>query len=165
MMPGNRDFHILMVCTGNTCRSPMAEGIARALAKEKEVNDLKFSSAGIMAGDGAPATDYAVAVAAHWNIDLSGHKSRHLTRKLIEQADLILAMAPEHVDRVIEIDRSAGSKTFLIKGFPQPFDRSQGMIDDPIGLGLEYYNQAFLELDEVLRRVFPSIIEISRSNV
>ena len=153
-----------MVCTGNTCRSPMAEGIARALAKEKKLDDLKFSSAGTMAGDGVPATDHAIAVAAHWNIDISGHRSRLLTRALIRKADLILGMEPEHIDRILEIDRSANSKTYLIKGFPQPFDRAQGKIDDPIGLSLEYYNQAFLELDEVMRRIFPGIIELSRSD-
>jgi protein-tyrosine-phosphatase len=160
-MPPNEKFKILIVCTGNTCRSPMAEGIAKKIAAERNVGNLEITSAGIGTIDGLPATDYAIEAARHWDIDISQHRSTSLTVKLAQGADLILAMAPEHVERIISIDKQFRDKTYLVKSFPLPYDRSQARVDDPIGGSLEQYNQTFLELDEIFRKIFPKIIEMT----
>jgi protein-tyrosine-phosphatase len=158
-MSSDNKYKILIVCTGNTCRSPMAEGIAKKIAAERNIVNLEIYSAGIGTIDGQPATDYAIEVSRHWDIDISHHRSAVLTDQMVQEADLILAMAAEHVERIITLDRHARDKTYLLKGFPNTYNPGQERIDDPIGRDLQQYNQTFLELDEVLRRIFPQIIE------
>jgi protein-tyrosine-phosphatase len=156
-------FKLLIVCTGNTCRSPLAEGIAKKIVSEKGINSFYISSAGIGTADGLPATDYAIEAAKHWDIDIQGHRSTVLTAQLALESDLILAMAPEHAERIISLDKKLKDKTYLMKGFPALYSRGQARVDDPIGGSLEQYNQTFLELDEILRKIFPKIIEISQA--
>jgi protein-tyrosine-phosphatase len=163
-MTENSVYKVLLVCTGNTCRTAMAEGIGKHVAAEKGAKNIAFSSAGTSAAQGMPATDYAIAAAAHWDIDISGHRARLLNPELIKDADLILAMGPEHAQVIINFDRNAVAKTYLYKGFPVPFHPSQPRVDDPIGGSLEMYNQTFLELDEIMRRVFPKIVELAQNN-
>jgi protein-tyrosine-phosphatase len=164
-MRNNQRFRLLIVCTGNTCRSPMAEGIAKKIAQEKVLSNFDISSAGIGTADGYPATDHAIEAAKHWDIDISGHRSTALSKRLVSEADLILAMAPEHAERILSIDRNLNDITFLMKGFPTPYNSGQARVDDPIGGSLEQYNQTFLELDEILRKIFPKIIEMSEKKI
>jgi protein-tyrosine phosphatase len=156
-----KKYRVLFVCTGNTCRTPMAEGIAKKLADDKGISNLSVSSAGTGTADGFPATDYAVEAAHHWDIDISNHRSTVLTKDIVYQADLILAMSHEHVEKILTLDRGAASKTYLLKGFPSPYNPGQERVEDPIGGSLEQYNQTFLELDEVIRKMFPRIVEMS----
>lgn len=149
-MSENDKYTILFVCTGNTCRSPMAEAALRVLL-EKEGLGGKFSvkSAGTAAASGFPATMYAIEAARVWNADLTQHASRPLTTVAIEEADLILCMTEEHAKEVIRTDESAEGKTFLFKNFPDGDIRGEG-VDDPIGQSLDRYNQTFLEIGEYL---------------
>ncbi|OQX91880.1 MAG: hypothetical protein B6D58_05855 [candidate division Zixibacteria bacterium 4484_95] len=157
------EFKVLFVCTGNTCRSPIAEGITRKLASERKADHIKVCSAGTIASDGLPATEYAIEAARHWDVDISNHRSKPLDRELIGEADLILAMEGEHIKRITSIDGSASSRSYLLKAFPEPFKTGQEQVDDPIGGTLDQYNQTFLELDEVIRKIFPHIIKMSQS--
>jgi len=156
-------FHVLFVCTGNTCRSPLAEGILKNLLKLRGVDNIHVSSAGTAGLDNYPASENAVEAAKVWDIDISSHRSRPLNRKIIDSSDLILAMSPGHVDFILDLSPKAKNKTFLIKGFPEPYSPSQDGIRDPIGGPLEFYNQTYLELDEILRRIEPEIIRWSKS--
>jgi protein-tyrosine-phosphatase len=90
---------ILFVCTGNTCRSALAEGIARREAIERGLIDFEVGSAGTSAWNGAPASDGGLLVALEHGVDLSGHRARQLTREIVQENDVILVMGPHHLER------------------------------------------------------------------
>lgn len=106
---------VLIVCTGNICRSPMAEGLLRAGAKSAGL-DLVVASAGTV-DSGASADEHAVAVMADRGIDISGHRSHRMTGVDIAASDLILGMAREHVVAVAGIMPDAFPQTFTLKDF------------------------------------------------
>jgi protein-tyrosine-phosphatase len=157
-------INILIVCTGNTCRSPMAAGILKSLLKDKGLDNIKVSSAGVGAHNGMPATPFAIEAAKLWGVDISGHTSRLLTPGFLHDSDLVLVMSLEHYYAIRRKAPEAISKTFLLKGFPDPFKPSQDGVHDPIGGSLDDYNQTYMELDEILRRIENQIIQWLESN-
>lgn len=146
---------ILFVCTGNTCRSPLAEAIARKFAVERGLHDVEVASAGTSAWDGAPASDGALLVGMERNMDLSQHRSQSLTRELVRDYDLILAMGPHHLER-IEALGGAG-KAYLVADYAS-YGASVRPISDPIGAELEVYRATSDELEEEIRRVMDRIM-------
>jgi protein-tyrosine phosphatase len=106
---------ILLVCTGNICRSPMAEGFIRRRLADRGVEGVDVESAGVSGWDESPATEEAVHALAELDIDISGHRARRLTSRLVDRADLVVAMADEHRDAVIRVVPSAAPRTFTLK--------------------------------------------------
>ena len=151
-------YVIMFVCTGNTCRSPMAEGALRMLLAKERPGRFEVLSSGTGAATGYPATMYAIEAARIWDVDISFHQSQPLTAALIDRCDLILGMAPRHVDEVLKLKRDAADQTYLFKNFPQPGGNGEG-VDDPIGQPLEVYNTVFLEIGEYLGKHLPLIID------
>jgi protein-tyrosine phosphatase len=141
----------------------MAEGILRSLLRQKGVDDIIVSSAGVGGLEGHPASGFAVEVAKNWDVDISDHRARQLSHEMIKKADLILAMSPEHADYILRKEPGAKSKTYLLKSFPTPYTASQEGIRDPIGGSLDQYNQTYLELDEATRRIEGNIIQLFKS--
>lgn len=125
---------ILFVCTGNTCRSPMAEGILRAAAKG---TSFKTSSAGLFAG-GEPVSKNAVLVMNEIGIDISGHVSRQLTRDMLEEFDLVLTMSESHKNAIVSAFPEYKDKTFTL---PEYAGESGGEIPDPFGGDVETYRK------------------------
>jgi protein-tyrosine-phosphatase len=152
------EFKILFVCTGNTCRSPMAEGILKRLLTEKGIKNVKVSSAGTQTLDGYPAAPFTIEATKVWDIDLKEHSSKKLTVDLLRESDLILVMSPEHLQHIEKMDRVSVGKTYLLKAFPHKDESDNLSVKDPIGGSLEEYNQCFLELDEEIRRILPEVI-------
>jgi protein-tyrosine-phosphatase len=152
-------FVILFVCTGNTCRSPMAEYALRALLDKERPGKVKVVSAGTIGTGGYPATMHAVEAARVWHLNLRPHRSQGLSAELIAEADLIIVMASEHHRAVTDLDPDAADKTYLLKKFPDNAPVGEP-VDDPIGLGLEDYNRAFLEIGEYLGQHLPTIVQM-----
>jgi len=150
-------FVVLFVCTGNTCRSPMAEGALKTLLEKQRPGKYEVISAGTMGAAGYPATLYAIEAARIWDADISKHESQPLTEDLIERADLIFGMTPEHVDAVVRLNREAADRTFLLSSFPRP-GRKGERIEDPIGQSLDRYNETFLEIGEYLGKHLDEIV-------
>jgi protein-tyrosine-phosphatase len=147
-------MHVLFVCTGNTCRSPIAEALARRFAAERQLSEITVASAGTAAWDGAPASDGALLVAMERSVDLSAHRARLLTREFVNSADLILAMGPHHLER-IEALGGAG-KTHLLSSYASK-GRSDRSITDPFGGDLDVYRSAFDELDREVQQAIERI--------
>jgi protein-tyrosine-phosphatase len=95
-----RPARVLFVCTGNTCRSPLAAAFARKLADERRMFGLSFDSAGTGAFDGGGASEAAILVGIERGVDLSAHRTRALTPALIAEADFVLVMGPQHLETV-----------------------------------------------------------------
>jgi protein-tyrosine phosphatase len=115
---------ILVVCTGNICRSPMAEGILRTLLRGRGVGGVDVSSAGVAGWDGSGATPEAVQAMAQNGIDISEHVARRLDPAMVKRAGLVLGMAEEHSEAAVFMDPTASDRTFTLKELVKLLDHS-----------------------------------------
>ncbi len=112
---------VVFVCTGNTCRSPMAEGIFKVLLKEHGISDINCESCGLAACPGEPASEYAVEAAAAFNADISSHRSRALSRYLIDETDLFVCMTASHLGALSPFVPSDKLMLLSDKGISDPY--------------------------------------------
>src|SRR5467141_2912748 len=147
--------HVLFVCTGNICRSPLASSLLERALKERGL-DLTVSSAGTGAWDGAPASEGAYLVGLERGLDLSGHRARLLTRELVDQADLILTMARHHRARVDEL---GGEGRVFVLGEYAGREGDSAEISDPFGGDLDVYRDTCVELEALLQTAVERIVK------
>ena len=146
-------FSVLFVCSGNTCRSPMAKGILDTLVDKKNVF---VYSAGTIARKGGLPSEFAVIAAQKYGADISHHLSAPLTKELIKDADLILALSLKHKDAVIELVPEAKSKTYLLKEYASGINEE---VEDPIGQPLAVFEKVAAIINENLIKVAEKIKE------
>lgn len=135
--------HIIFICTGNTCRSPMAEGLFRAHGGEEQTG-LAAASAGLFTQDGIPASDNAVTAAKELGADISAHRSRMLTHEMAQNARYLVCMTGAHYDRVCELFPDCADKVFTL---------TQRDVSDPFGGDLDMYRRAAAEIDAGVRSI------------
>ncbi len=142
-------FTILIVCSGNSCRSPMAEGILHDFLVDKYGDRVRVHSAGTLGIFDVPAADMAIRVCRELEVDISSHRSKGVTTHMIAQADLILCMAYHHKADIISSFPPAESKTFLLKEFAGSSDPNLD-VPDPIGGDYQIYTTSRDEIHKLI---------------
>lgn len=144
--------NVLFVCTGNICRSPIAEGLFRRLTGNRK--DIEVASAGVHAVRGQPPSLYAVEVCAAEGTDISALRSQPLTGALVDQATHIFAMTGAHVETIQTLFPQSAEKTFLLREFEEPGTTVWRDLPDPIGLGREVYE----DCARIIKNALPSVL-------
>ncbi len=146
---------ILFVCTGNLCRSPMAEGFLKhILAREGQQSEYRVYSSGTWAMSGEPASPQAVQVMAEQGIDISAHRTRSLTQSQLEEADLILALAQEHKTAILGHFKGGEGKTYLLS---EMIDVRRSVADPYGSQSLAEYRRCAAIIKRLLEEGYPQI--------
>jgi len=144
---------ILFVCTGNSCRSVMAEGLLRHLLQKKGRNDIQVLSAGVSTIGGMEPTPETVEVMNSMGVDVSGHISQPVTPDLIRHADIIFCMEEFHKEWILSGAPDAAPKTHLLKTFQVSQSMKDANIPDPIGRPKEVYESCLMTIRDAVDRV------------
>src|SRR6201982_515589 len=143
---------VLFVCTGNICRSPIAEGLFRRLLGNRK--DIEVVSAGVHAVRGQPPSLYAVEVCAEAGAAISSLRSKPLTAALVDRATHIFAMTGAHLETIQTLFPQGAEKSFLLREFEEPGTTVWRDVPDPIGLGREVYEQCA----RIIKNALPSVL-------
>jgi len=149
--------NILFVCIGNICRSPFAQGLFTNKMRQEGHKDFYADSAGLLALPGNSVTFLAQKVAAEHGVDLSGHKAKRLSQKLVDWAELILVMEKSHKDELLTDFPEAIDKTFLLRCFACYGSRNRG-IADPYGLQYDAYRFCYIDIDDAVSGLVDHLI-------
>lgn len=143
--------NILFICTGNTCRSPMAEGIMKDFLQSKEpFSAVNVESAGIAVPFSTPASPHAVTVLKEMGIDIEDHASQLVTKPLLEKADLILTMTERHKQILISAVPDLEGKIYTLKEYA---GQEELDIGDPFGGTKEVYRKVALEIKTIIKKI------------
>lgn len=134
---------IVFICTGNTCRSPMAEGLFKAMDGEQKTG-LKAISAGVFTNDGMHASENAVIAAKELGADISNHKSQMLNQDIVNNAKYLVCMTGAHYDQILLKFPSVSDKIFTLL----PTD-----IDDPYGGDIDDYRKCALQIKDAVKSI------------
>jgi len=144
----------------------MAEGIFKYLLKNKNIDNINISSAGISAYEGEKANEKAISVLKNQGIDITSHKARQLTDNIIEASDLILTMTYNHKMTILKYAPKASKKVFTLKEFANTYNEENTEdnfdIDDPFGMDYNVYEQSMEEIKTELEKI---IININRITI
>ena len=146
-------MNILFVCTGNTCRSPMAEGLFKKIVKENE-DEIEIASGGMNAFEGDGANQNAICVLEEYGVDISSHKAKNVDAATIADADVILTMTNAHKEMLLYLfGGAAEEKTYTL----MEYIGSEGDINDPYGGDIEVYKNCAKQIYKALGEAYKII--------
>ena len=152
-------MHILIVCSGNTCRSPLAAALLTEALVAAGHSNVTVQSAGTGAWEGAPASEGAYLVGLERGLDLSAHRARLVTRALVDEADIVLTMSRPHLARVREL--GGGGRAHLF-GEYAGLTGHRADIPDPYGGDLDEYRATIRTLADLMPAVVGRIADSAR---
>lgn len=147
-------LNIVFVCTGNICRSPIAEGLLRHKWEQRGRNDLNVSSMGVHGLDDSPPAELAQLVCKEYGFDISSHKARSLKGDELQSADLIFCMEPAQKKFVQTFFPWHRDKVFLLGAWPNKETR-KSVIEDPMGGSYEDFQKTFNIILHHVDRIMP----------
>jgi protein-tyrosine-phosphatase len=150
--------NILFVCTGNTCRSPLAAGFLKKLLARNSLCEMEIGSAGLAALPGSPPSFHSFRVALENSVSLEEHQARLVTPELIDKADLIVVMEPGHRQQLLDRYLQTSGKILLLRHFARYGSRERG-IHDPYGLNLEAYRFCFEDIKECVESLHEWLLQ------
>ncbi|PEI46296.1 low molecular weight protein arginine phosphatase [Bacillus pseudomycoides] len=142
---------VLFVCTGNTCRSPMAEALLRHYGEGK----FEAKSAGVFASFGSDASLHAKDALAEKGIKVA-HASQQITNELLEWADMVLTMTESHKQLAVEYHPSAREKVYTFYEFVEGTSKD---ISDPFGGSLSIYQSTLVEMEKLVQTLLEKYSE------
>lgn len=157
--PGPR-FRLVVLCTGNTCRSPLAAAVLRE-ELGADLERVEVISAGTAAVEGQPASPGAVAAGARDGLDLSAHRARRVSPGLLRDADLVLVMEEGHRRAALALGADPG-RTHVLSEWPPPGEPGWP-VADPFGGSAETYEESLRRIRRHVRRIVPHVREASRT--
>jgi protein-tyrosine-phosphatase len=151
--------NLVFVCTGNTCRSNVAEVLAVQAALQLGLTQWRFSSAGLMAFPGSPASVNSLRAMQELGLDLSGHRATLLDPCLIEGADLILTMTHSHKAQINAIYPSVDSKVYTLLEYAYGH---ADQVEDPFGGDIETYRRTSAQIKQAVYKVVEKLRDIEQ---
>lgn len=151
-------MNIIFVCTGNTCRSAMAQYLFKKMLKEEKREDVQVYSCGIYADSGEMATYSAIEVMKEYDIDMRDHRATNINEIDINKMDLILCATVSHKQLVLNMHPELDGKVYTIKEYAEIGKEGQGMdIRDPWGYSIDTYIDCAKEIKECLDKILQKI--------
>ncbi|MFQ5627244.1 MAG: low molecular weight protein arginine phosphatase [bacterium] len=155
-----KNYQVLFVCSGNTCRSPMAEGLLKVKLPTHLQSEISVVSCGTLGLEHQPATPNAIAVTREKGADVSSHRSQGITEKLVANSNIVFCMAEEHRRFIHEHYPVFRDNVFLLRDFGAKEKMADPDVFDPIGSSVGIYRECCRIIDTELNRILPYLVDL-----